>query len=227
MSSTRLPGKSLANVEGEPLLSLLIRRLMNASELEHIVVATSVDAVDDPIGGLAPELGCEVYRGSRDDVLGRFVGAANGYQGPLVRITGDCPLIDPAVVDETVKAFGEAMGCEYASNIEPRTFPDGLDVEVFDARTLAWAAEHATDESDREHVTTAIRRRLGGMTTAVVTCDEDLGELRWTVDTEDDLEFVRAVVRRLGGRRHSAGLEAILSAIHEAPSLADFRGRRG
>jgi spore coat polysaccharide biosynthesis protein SpsF (cytidylyltransferase family) len=227
MGSTRLPGKSLADVEGEPLLALLIRRLQRAREVERIVVATTLDDVDLPIAELASELGCGLYRGSREDVLGRFVGAAGGHPGPLVRITGDCPLIDPAVVDETVRAFVSTTGCDYASNIEPRTFPDGLDVEVFGAQTLAWADEHATGEVDREHVTAVIRRNLEWMTTAAVICEADLGELRWTVDNSDDLEFVRAVVRRLGQDRHSDGLDAILAVVGEPPSLASFRGRRG
>jgi spore coat polysaccharide biosynthesis protein SpsF (cytidylyltransferase family) len=227
MSSTRLPGKSLADVDGEPLVALLLRRLGHASELDRIVVATSIDAIDDPIRDLAELLGSTVYRGSRDDVLARFIGAAALHPGPLVRITGDCPLIDPEVVDQTVRLFEATPGCGYASNIEPRTFPDGLDVEVFDARTLRWASEHALDPSDREHVTTVIRRNLGSMTTASVTCDQELGDLHWSVDTSDDLEFVRAVVRRLGTRRHTAGLAEILSTVGEEPSLAKFRGIRG
>jgi spore coat polysaccharide biosynthesis protein SpsF (cytidylyltransferase family) len=227
MSSTRLPGKSLADVEGEPLLTLLLRRLAHAQKLDRIVVATSTDQVDGPIEELAQWLGYAVYRGSRDDVLARFIGAAGSHPGPLVRVTADCPLIDPELVDQTVQLFEQTAGCAYASNIEPRTFPDGLDVEVFDAATLRWAAEHALDPSDREHVTTVIRRNLGSMTSASVTCDQELGELRWTVDTIDDLEFVRAVVQRLATRRHTAGLAEILSAVREEPSLATFRGTRG
>jgi spore coat polysaccharide biosynthesis protein SpsF (cytidylyltransferase family) len=227
MSSTRLPGKSLADVAGEPLLALVVRRLEHASKLERIVIATSVDVVDDPIAGLGTQLGCDVCRGSRDNVLERFVGAVGTHPGPVVRVTGDCPLIDPRVVDETVEAFEHTTGCAYASNIEPRTFPDGLDVEVFDKGTLTWAHEQASDMSDREHVTAVIRRNLHTMTTAVVTCAEDLGSLRWTVDTEEDLDFIRAVVARLGGSRYTAGLDDVLSAVREEPSLAGPYGERG
>jgi spore coat polysaccharide biosynthesis protein SpsF (cytidylyltransferase family) len=227
MSSTRLPGKSLADVAGEPMLALMIRRLEHASKLEHIVVATTVDAADDPIADLGTQLGCDVYRGSRDNVLERFVRAVGTHPGPFVRVTGDCPLIDPGLVDETIEAFEHTTGCAYASNIEPRTFPDGLDVEVFDHRTLAWARRQASDTSDREHVTTVIRRNLHAMTTAVVTCAENLGTLRWTVDTDEDLAFVRAVVARLGQRRYTAGLDEVLSAVRKQPSLAGPGGERG
>jgi spore coat polysaccharide biosynthesis protein SpsF (cytidylyltransferase family) len=227
MSSTRLPGKTLADVEGEPLLALLLRRLQHATELDRILVATSDETIDEPILDLVRTFGCDVYRGSRDDVLGRFVGAADAHPGPLVRITGDCPLIDPELVDETIRLFAGTPGCAYASNIEPRTFPDGLDVEVFNVETLRWASEHAVDASDREHVTTVVRRNLEAMTTAAVTCDEELGELRWTVDTSEDLEFLRAVVRRLGQRRHSAGVTEILGAVRAEPSLARLHGIRG
>jgi spore coat polysaccharide biosynthesis protein SpsF (cytidylyltransferase family) len=227
MSSTRLPGKSLADVGGEPVLALLLRRLQQAEEVERIVLATTTDPSDDGIGVLGMELGCDVYRGSLEDVLGRFVGAADAYAGPLVRVTGDCPLIDPELVDEIVRLFRRTPNCDYASNIDPRSVPDGLDTEVFSPKALQWADERARHPAEREHVTTVMRQSSRALTIAAPASNEELGDLRWTLDTQDDLDFIRAVVERLGERRHTAGMSEILETVRNPPSLADFAGRRG
>jgi spore coat polysaccharide biosynthesis protein SpsF (cytidylyltransferase family) len=227
MSSRRLPGKTLADVAGEPMLELLLRRLSRARRVETIIVATSTDTVDDPVEALAERLDVPVHRGSREDVLSRFVGAIAGHRGPVVRITGDCPLIDPAIVDAVLERFVEQR-CAYANNLEPRTYPDGLDVEVVDADALRAIAGEADDPADREHVTSAIRAQPDRFARAVLRSPVDLGDLRWTVDDAADLDFVRAVVVRLGDRRHRAGMQDILAAVRRAPSLASFGGwRRG
>ncbi len=209
------------------MLALLLRRLRNARRIGEILLATSTDVLDDPIAQLASAVGVAVSRGSREDVLERFLVAIAGREGPVVRITGDCPLIDPGVVDRTIERFLSVPGCVYASNIEPRTFPDGLDVEVFDAGALCMVAREPLDTYDREHVTSAIRARPGRFPQTALVAECDLGALRWTVDEPEDLEFVRALVRRLGDRRHDAGMAEILSAVHEEPSLAAFHGCRG
>jgi spore coat polysaccharide biosynthesis protein SpsF (cytidylyltransferase family) len=209
------------------MLALLLRRLGRARRVGGIVVATTTDALDDPIAKLALALGAGVSRGPRQDVLRRFLTAIGDRDGPIVRITGDCPLIDPRVVDETIERFLAVPGCAYASNVEPRTFPDGLDVEVFDAAALRGIAREPLGEHDREHVTSALRAQPERFPQAALTSPEDLGELRWTVDEPEDLEFIRAVVPRLGDRREEAGLAEILSAVRHEPSLAAFRGRRG
>jgi spore coat polysaccharide biosynthesis protein SpsF len=227
MSSTRLPGKSLADVGGEPLLSLLLRRLQSSRKLDCVVIATSIDPSDDPIEATAGTMGCRVYRGDRDDVLSRFVAAADGHTGPIVRITADCPLLDPTIADEVIDLFLAGPECDYASNIEPRTYPDGLDVEVVSRELLDRIAGSVDDPSDREHVTSAIRRDLEHVRSVSLVQEKDLGDLRWTVDTSHDLVFVRQVVDRLGRRRYEAGMNEILDAINDAPSLAGYRGRRG
>jgi spore coat polysaccharide biosynthesis protein SpsF (cytidylyltransferase family) len=227
MSSTRLPGKSAADVGGEPMLALLLRRLQGAHELERIVVATSTDDDDDVIDEVTRGLGMAVHRGPRDDVLARFAGAAADYDGPVVRVTADCPLIDAEVVDDVVRLFRQTADCAYASNIEPRTYPDGLDVEIVAPGILDQLAGEVDDPGDREHVTTAIRRDPGRFPSVSLVCDDRLGDLRWTVDTQDDLDLVRAVVARLGTRRHAAAMNEILGSIRADPSLADFHGRRG
>jgi spore coat polysaccharide biosynthesis protein SpsF len=227
MSSTRLPGKTLADVEGEPMLALLLRRLARAQRIERIVVATSTDGADDPIVQLAVAAGVDACRGPREDVLARFLVALGEREGPVVRITADCPLIDPGIVDQTIERFAAVVGCVYASNIVPRTFPDGLDVEVFDGATLRALAQEPLEAADREHVTNALRDRPERFPQAALVSSENLGELRWTVDEPEDLEFVREVVRRLGEHRGRAGLAEILAAVRGEPSLASYHGRRG
>lgn len=227
MSSTRLPGKTLAEVGGEPMLSLMLRRVIQSEEAAEIVIATSDEPVDDPIERVGRDLGVHVFRGERDDVLTRFARAAAGHVGPVIRLTADCPLIDPSVLDEVVRRFRATPGCAYASNIDPRTFPDGLDVEVVSAAALAQVSSEAAAAEDREHVTTAIRRSPDRFPAAKVVSDVSLGDLRWTVDTPDDLEFVRLVVDRLGRTRHTATMWQIIEAVRASPSLAAFRGRRG
>jgi spore coat polysaccharide biosynthesis protein SpsF (cytidylyltransferase family) len=227
MSSTRLPGKVIADVCGEPMLALLLKRLARSRRIRRIVVATSTDPGDDVIEEIATALGHDAYRGSRDDVLARFVGAAAGHHGPVVRITADCPLIDAVIVDEVIALFGATSGCEYASNIEPRTYPDGLDVEVFSPKALSVAAALAVDSDDREHVTAVMRRDQQRFGSVSLVREESLGDLRWTVDTADDLAFVTEVVRRLGSDRYTAGMSEILEAVRQEPSFADLNGRRG
>ena len=224
-TSTRLPGKVLADVGGEPLLWLLLQRLACASSVDEIVVATSADSTDDAIETLCEEHGVAVHRGPLDDVLARYVGAIAGFNGTVVRITADCPLIDPTLVDAVVRLLQAEPGTTYASNIEPRTFPDGLDVEAFPAAVLRDAEKESTAPDLREHVTLGLREREGPRPAAIVH-EPPLGHLRWTVDDAADLEFVRAVVHRLGARRYAAGLDEILAAVRRRPSLAEA-GLRG
>src|SRR3954466_1078765 len=227
MSSTRLPGKSAAVVGGEPMLALLLRRLLRAHELGRIVVATSTDDDDDVIEEVARGIGVGVHRGPRDDVFARFAGAGAAPACPAVRVTADCPLIDADVVDDVVRLFRRTPDCAYASNIEPRTYPDGLDVEVVAPKILDQLADEVDDPGDREHVTTAIRRDPSRFPSMSLMCGDRLGDLRWTVDNQEDLDFIRAVVSRLGPRRYAAGLNEILGSVRADPSLANFRGRRG
>jgi len=224
-SSSRLPGKVLADVGGEPMLALLLARVRRARRLDRVVVATSARPDDDPVADLAAAVGTEVHRGPLEDVLGRFAGAAAGHAGPVVRLTGDCPLLDPAVIDAVVERLEGAPGAVYASNVEPRrSFPHGLDVEAIRAETLAALDREVDDPELREHVTLAVRRAPARYPAVSVSCDEDLSALRWTVDLPADLEFVRRVVERLGPDRHSAGWQAVREAAARAPTLDGLGG---
>jgi spore coat polysaccharide biosynthesis protein SpsF len=226
-SSTRLAGKVLADVGGEPLLAFELARLRAAQRLDRVVVATSTRRDDDPVAALADELGVGVHRGPLEDVLGRFAGAAAGHDGVVVRLTGDCPLIDPTVVDAVVERLERSPEAVYASNVEPRrTFPHGLDVEAIRAETLAELDRDVTDPELREHVTLAARRAPERFPAVTVTCEEDLSELRWTVDLPADLEFVRRVTERLGPARHTAPWREVRAAAARPPSLDGLGGYR-
>ena len=212
MSSSRLPGKVLADVGGETVLALLLARLSRAESVGRIVVATSDRDDDAPVAAEAERAGAGVHRGPLDDVLARFAGAMEGHDDTIVRITGDCPLVDPALVDAVVALLDEHPDSVYASNVEPRSFPIGLDVEAVRADTLRDLAASATDPADREHVTLAIRRDPDRYPREVLSSGRSgLDALRWTIDSSDDLERVRAIVAALGDRRHTAGWEEILA----------------
>ncbi len=211
MSSTRLPGKVLADLGGRPVLEWVVSRLRDSRELAGVVVATSDEPGDDPVAEAAP---ARVVRGPLADVLGRYAIAARdlGFEG-LVRVTADCPLIDPAVVDEVVAAWraGEA---DYVANvIEPRTYPVGMDTEVVSADALLAADAEATEPYDREHVTPFVRSRPERFPQRAVTLDPPRPDVRLTLDTAEDLERLRAVVGATGPDASLAELVAAADAL--------------
>jgi spore coat polysaccharide biosynthesis protein SpsF len=220
MTSTRLPGKVLANLAGVPLLSYMVARLRRAVLIDRLVVATTRNAADDPVADLCRHEEIDVFRGDEHDVLDRFNNCALEFGGDIiVRLTADCPMIDAALVDEIVKAFGRA-DVDYLSNSVTRTYPDGLDVEVFSHAALERAALEATAADDREHVTSYIHGfaedGAHGFRARQYTFAGDFGHLRWTVDTQEDLDRVRALTQRLPVGY--SWLEALAEAT-KAPAL--------
>ena len=199
MGSTRLPGKVLLPLLGEPVLTRVMRRIARAERLDEWVVATTVDPGDDPIAALAASEGWLLVRGSVDDLLDRYVEAARARDADVVvRITADCPLIDPAIVDETVAVF-EAGECDYAATgLEPRTFPRGLDVEVVARAALEQAWRDDAEPAWREHATPYIYRHPELFRLCRVGSDMDGSAHRWTVDTPEDYELVRRIYDALG-----------------------------
>jgi len=199
MTSSRLPGKVLEPIAGKPAILFMHERVRRARLVDAICLATSVDPSDDALAAAAAEAGIAVHRGSLDDVLDRFIGAARAHAAEIVvRLTGDCPLIDPALIDAVIGTLvGE--GCDYASNIDPPVFPDGLDVEVMTAAALESAAAEAGLGSEREHVTPFIRNRPERFRAGHVGAAVDLSALRWTVDYPDDLALVRALAEGVEG----------------------------
>lgn len=221
MTSTRLPGKVLAEIGGRPALQLMLERLSACRRLDRIVVATTVNATDDAVVALCRQLGVASFRGDETDVLSRMLAAADAQGAEsIVRLTADCPIIDPAVVDEVVALF-HAGDYDYASNARLRTYPDGLDVEVMRRAALARANVEARHPSLREHVTPYIngrrpewgcgRFRLGDLCFAA-----DFSHVRWTLDRADDLERLRRLVARLPA---GFGWMQALSAATREPSL--------
>lgn len=196
MGSTRLPGKVAADVGGRPLLDLMLARLRPLS-VERVIVATSVLARDDLVERIALDAGAAIVRGSEHDVLARFAAVLDAYPcDELVRLTADCPLMDPAIVRSAMELHRQEEA-DYTSNTLTRTFPDGLDVEVIAAQALREAASEATEPYEREHVTPFLYRRPQRYGLATLLGPSLLGDERWTVDTAADLDFVRQVVASL------------------------------
>lgn len=218
MGSTRLPGKVLAEVAGQPMLGFQIERLRPGWD-RRIIVATSDLAGDDPIADFASAKGVDVVRGSEQDVLGRFASVLdNRTCDHLVRLTGDCPLSDPALVDAVVNHH-LAEDADYTSNVHPRSFPKGLDVEVMTRDALIVADRDATSDHEREHVTPYLHDPAHGFVRANLSWQEDLGDLWWTVDTPEDLRTVRHLVTLVPDPL-TAGWTEILEALRGGPSLS-------
>ena len=199
MTSSRLPGKVMAPVLGEPMIGRQVERLRRARLIDKLVVATSVHESDDLLADYVQTLGVQVFRGPLDDVLERF--RATLVRHPeakaVVRLTADCPLADPEVIDQVI-AHHHASGADYTSNtLGTRTYPHGLDTEVIAPNALVDAAERADDPYEREHVTPYIYRRPETYRLAGLEREGSLADLRWTVDLPEDLAFVRDVYAKL------------------------------
>jgi spore coat polysaccharide biosynthesis protein SpsF (cytidylyltransferase family) len=224
-SSSRLRGKVLIPILGEPMLIRHIERLRCCKEIDLIRVATSSDPSDDALAAVCDAHNVSCFRGSLDDVLDRFVQAARPYRPDVVvRLTGDCPLADPTLIDDVIRYF-RAGDYDYVCNFAPPTFPDGLDVEVVRFTCLEQAAQEAVLPSHREHVTPFLRAhperyRLGNLARPV-----DLSHLRWTVDEPEDFEFVRRVYERLYPTRQDFSTNDILNLIEQEPALQAINAR--
>lgn len=219
MSSTRLPGKVLMDLDGRPLLSRQLERLKHSQTADEIVIATTTNPADEAIVSLCAELGVHVFRGSEQDVLGRYLGAACETKADIiVRVTSDCPLICPEVSDAVVRSLGNA---EYASNILKRTFPRGLDTEAFTFAALKRAATEATSSAAREHVTWHMYAEArGSFRTRSFEDSTDRSTLRWTVDEPSDLEAVRRLWAGLNLSQQRLGYREILAYALEHPEIA-------
>jgi len=198
MSSTRLPGKVMKVLAGRPMIERQLERLRRCICLERIIVATSNDASDDPLAAYLGEIGVDVFRGPLNDVLGRYAGAARAFavEGAIVRLTADCPLADAGVIDDCVRLQAR-LGVDYASNGRRRTYPRGLDVEVFGLEALLAADREASDPYEREHVTPFLYRHQQRFSQGELVQARDESALRWTVDTSDDFAFVNRVYAAL------------------------------
>ena len=200
MGSTRLPGKVLVDICGRPMLVRVVERARRAALIDELIVATSDLAGDDAIVACCTSIGIACFRGDDSDVLDRFAMAARWADADaIVRITSDCPLVDPEVVDLVIDRFARSPSpVDYASNKIPQSFPRGLDTEVFTRAALERAWREASASYERMHVTAYMYEHPDAFRLLSVTSDVDRADWRWTVDTVDDLRFVREVYGRLG-----------------------------
>jgi len=202
MTSSRLPGKVLSDICGKPSLQRMLERINMASSIDKVVVATTINASDNLIVELCEKLKVDIFRGDEDDVLGRFCGAAEVAEAEIViRLTADCPMIDPDVIDEVVTAFS-INNHDYLSNTIERTYPDGLDVEVMSINTLREAHKKAVAPFLREHVTPYISGKRPDLGAGDFRIDQirfaaDFSHIRWTLDTKEDLQRIRSLVSKL------------------------------
>ncbi len=234
LGSTRLPGKALADLAGRPMLAHVAERTAAIPGIASVVLATTVSPADDALEHFARRAGLHCIRGSEADVLNRFLLAARETKAEaVVRVTADCPLLDPEVSGRVLAEYvGRRPGVDYVSNVHPPTYPDGLDTEVVSSEALEAAARETQLPSDREHVTSYLWRRPERFRLANVAQTQDLSALRWTVDAAQDLEFIRAVYAALSpdGRRRF-GMGEILDLLQRRPEIrainAGFRRNEG
>jgi spore coat polysaccharide biosynthesis protein SpsF len=243
MSSSRLPGKVLLDIAGKPMIEHVIERTRRARTLDAVTVATTTDPSDDPIAAFAVSLGIPYTRGSLHDVLDRYYQAAKTHEADvIVRITADCPVIDPDVIDQTVKLVTDhsSLITDFSCNRLPppftRSFPIGLDVEICTFAALERAWKESTETFHREHVmpylyegTHLASRTLHlaegvsprGFHIAQLNHNPDYGSLRWTVDTPEDLIFIREIFARLKDRSHFTWYD-VLEIVQKEPQLAQI-----
>lgn len=217
MGSTRLPNKVMRPIDGMPMISILLARLARSALLNGIVVATSEDPANRPLINHVKAVGFACFAGSENNVLDRVVGAARSQKADIiVRITADCPLTDPVMVDDCIRKF-QIEGVDYLSNSVPPTFPDGLDVEIMSIGALEHARRETDCQYDREHVTPYLRRP-GKFKTSVFNNSEDLSGLRWTVDEQADLDVVSRIFEHFAPDIHF-GWGDVLTLRHQKPYL--------
>lgn len=226
MSSTRLPGKILKPILDKPMLAHQIARLIQVSTPHHLIIATSEQASDDATEQLCQQLNVKCFRGSLDDVLDRYYQAANAFNVEnklknIVRVTGDCPVIDSEIIDRVMRLF-ITRKADYCSNCEPATLPDGLDVEVFTFSALETAWQQATKLSEREHVTPFIRNNKQLFNVINYHHSPDLSAYRWTVDQAEDFELITKIYQALYPKNNNFKLKDILKLLNQQPELMDI-----
>src|SRR5881398_3615724 len=224
MGSTRLPGKVLMTVGTEPVLARVVHRLRRAALIDGIIVATSDRPADDAVVRECNRLQVACFRGSENDVLDRYWQAAQwcGAEA-IVRITSDCPLIDAELTDQTIQAF-LSQPADYASNALERTYPRGLDTEVFTITALERAWREAREPYEREHVTPYIYEHPELFRLVSVRDERDYSAYRLTLDTHEDLQLIRTIYSRFEGR-DDFGWQDVLALMEREPELAQLNAR--
>lgn len=224
MTSTRLPGKVLRTVLGRTLLDWHVSRVARAQTVDEVVVATTENAADDVICEHARALGAGVFRGPENDVLARYAGAVRQFAADVVvRVTSDCPLIDPAVIDATIGTFLAALPrADYGCNRLPQTYPRGMDTEVLSAETLLEADRLARDPQDREHVTLFVWRQRDRYRVVNAPYRTDQSRHRWTVDTPEDFDLISRILTGVAPAHPHFTLEDCLAFLARHPELEEI-----
>lgn len=218
MGSARLPGKVLRRVLNKPLLEYQLERIYNASLLDDVIVATTNKTIDNDIVAFCKKHDITVYRGSESDVLKRYVEAANRVQADgIVRLTADCPLLDPELIDHMIETFKNLQPIDYVSNVIERTFPRGLDIEVFTMEALERVDQLATADHHREHVTRYFLDHPGQFHIQNVVNDKDISNYRWTVDTIEDFYLIEKIITSLYPGNSHFQMDDVVSLLEENP----------
>jgi glutamate-1-semialdehyde 2,1-aminomutase/spore coat polysaccharide biosynthesis protein SpsF len=226
-SSSRLPGKVLKPLVGEPMLIRQLERLGRARKIGRLIVATSTDPSDDVLAQALAARGIECHRGSLDDVLDRFYRAAAKHSPKhVVRLTGDCPLADPVLIDQVIE-FHLRGGFDYSSSALEPTYPDGLDVEVATFAALETAFKEATTKSDREHVMPFLHRQPARFKLGSFKGERDLSMLRWTVDEADDFDLISQIYEELYPKNAAFSTADVLALLERRPALKTSNTRHG
>ncbi len=225
MDSRRLPGKVLMDIEGQPMLHHIVMRLKQCQLLDTIIIATSEEPSDEPIVSFCQKHNFSYFMGSKDNVLDRYYQTAKKFKlDIIVRITGDCPLIDHQVTDKTIQYYLDCRNkFDYVSNARPPTYPDGLDTEVFSFETLKKLWEKATKKYQQEHVTALINEEKS-FRAGNVENRQDISHFRWIVDYQQDLEFVREIYRRLYTPGKVFCMDKIAQVLEKEPQLQEING---
>ena len=218
-TSSRLPGKVLKNILGKPMLLHQIERILQAKKIDKLVVATSSDSSDDNIFNMCQSHNITCYRGDLQDVLDRFYNAAKYYSAKyVIRLTGDCPLTDPKLLDEIIKFFLDG-NFDYASNTIERTFPDGLDIEIFTFKCLTEAWLNGKGQYQREHVTPYIYQNSQIYKLGSFKNSQNLSNLRWTVDEPEDFILIEQIYKDLYNINPGFDMYDVLKLIKQKPDL--------
>jgi spore coat polysaccharide biosynthesis protein SpsF len=221
MGSTRLPGKVMLDLCGKTVLARVVERVKRSRLAGEVVIAATLHPADDVLVDEARLLGVKIFRGNEADVLDRYYHTAKRFAADaVVRICSDCPLIDPGIVDCTIQAFLDT-NVDYASNALGRTYPRGLDTEVMTSRTLSRCWREAAVFYQRSHVTPYIYENPGEFRIARVCHQEEYGDLRWTLDTPEDLAFLRAVYDRMANQ-DEFGWHDVLRLLEREPELLEL-----
>ncbi|CAN2250924.1 spore coat polysaccharide biosynthesis protein SpsF [Bacillus subtilis] len=227
MGSSRLPGKVLKKVLNKPLLEYQIERIKRAALIDDIVIATTTHAIDKPIVELSKRLSLTYYCGSENDVLSRYYEAAKISKAEtIVRLTSDCPIIDHRVIDRVIKFYLDSNGqYDYVSNTLNRTYPRGMDIEVFSASSLEKAHAESSLEHEREHVTPFIFLNPGRFNLANIAYTENQKQHRWTVDTPEDFLLIKKIIEKLYPTKPDFSLEDTLALLNTFPEWSLLNAR--